>query len=231
MVRHPHSPLFRYLAVRRVLPADGESVASVSRELGISRSTMYAWVRSVTPFIQQLDARAGARVATFSAADKLATVAATYCMDEDQWFQYCVQRDLRPEWVSQWTQAFSELDPEQLDRGRCYGAAATRTENPRPSGDTRLTHLTAVELSKRMRFIAHSTRLQLGDLVFVPDVHYGISPEGEPYFIWETILRDVGKHVGRAILRHARVDTNLDAARRLLRQIERRVTMRRYRRP
>lgn len=87
--------------LKKLLPPHSMSVKEVSEEEGISTATLYHWR-------QQLR-RSGAAVPNsntsseqWSAQTKLAIVAETYSMTENELSQYCREKGLFPEQIQSW---------------------------------------------------------------------------------------------------------------------------------
>ncbi|MEH0688640.1 transposase [Vibrio cholerae] len=87
--------------LKKLLPPYSMSVSELSNEVGISTATLYHW--------RQRLRRSGAAVPNsntsseqWSAQTKLAIVAETYSMTENELSQYCREKGLFPEQVQRW---------------------------------------------------------------------------------------------------------------------------------
>ncbi len=87
--------------LKKLLPPYSRSVAEVAKEEGISDATLYYWRKQLR--------RSGAVVPNsnssteqWSAQTKLAIVAETFSMTENELSQYCREKGLYPEEVHQW---------------------------------------------------------------------------------------------------------------------------------
>ena len=87
--------------LKKLLPPYSRSVAEVAKEEGIHEATLYNWRKALR--------ESGAVVPDcntsseqWSAQTKLAVVAETYSMTENELSQYCREKGLYPEQIHQW---------------------------------------------------------------------------------------------------------------------------------
>lgn len=116
-----YSPEFRERAVRQLMPPTLRSVASVSREIGVSEPTLYAWKK-------QFQAK-GAVVPShatgphgWDAKAKLAALMQTALMNEAERSAYCRENGLYVEQLETWKAAFESMgqasDGNELSQSR-----------------------------------------------------------------------------------------------------------------
>lgn len=94
--------------MRKLLPPENRSVASVSREEGITEQTLYNWVKEVK---RHGVAVPGSRKKTsedWSGEAKLSVVIETSGFNEAERNEYCRRKGLYPEQIEQWRQACIE---------------------------------------------------------------------------------------------------------------------------
>ena len=104
-----YSAEFKEQIVKKLMPPQNRTVASVSREVGISEASLYHWKNQfrnqgyVVPkkptIADHWDAKA-----------KLAAVIQTSMMNEAERSQYCREHGLYPEQLDAWKEAFESLD-------------------------------------------------------------------------------------------------------------------------
>jgi len=105
-----YSAEFKEQAVRKLMPPHNRTVASLSREIGISEASLYNWKKQfrakgyVVPkkstIADQWDAKA-----------KLAAVIQTAAMNEAERSEYCRKHGLYPEQIEAWKTAFEASEP------------------------------------------------------------------------------------------------------------------------
>ena len=113
-----YSPESKEKTARQLLPPHSRSVASVSRETGVSEPTLYAWKkqfqeRAAAPSVS------AAPACTYNAKARLGSVIATAAMNEAERSAWCREQGLYPEQLDAWRQAFESMDDE--------GKPSTRT--------------------------------------------------------------------------------------------------------
>lgn len=111
--------------VRKMMPPNPQSVASVSRETGISAPTLYAWKKQ---FRNQGYVVPGKPTSPdrWDAKAKLATVIQLALMNEAERSAWCREHGLYVEQVDAWKQAFEAMEPADTAAGRTDAAAARR---------------------------------------------------------------------------------------------------------
>src|SRR5690554_7201145 len=92
-----------------MMPPNSQTVASISRETGVSAPTLYAWKKQfrtkgfVVPKKPNIPHR-------WDAKTKLAAVIQTAAMNEAERSEYCRQHGLYPEQLDAWKAAFESVD-------------------------------------------------------------------------------------------------------------------------
>lgn len=125
-----YSPEFKEQTIRKLMPPHNRSVASVSRETGVSPASLYNWKKQfraqgyVVPkkptIADHWDGKA-----------KLAAVIQTAALNEAERSEYCRKHGLYPEQIEAWKATFESADP--ADDGPASKAllAAERKKNRR----------------------------------------------------------------------------------------------------
>ncbi len=117
---------FKEKTTRQLLPPHSRSVASVSRETGVSEPTLYAGRKQFEQQAQPAGApREGAH--NWNAKARLGAVIATAAMNELERSAWCREQGLYVHELDAWRQAFESMD----DGGPRTPAAATWCENAR----------------------------------------------------------------------------------------------------
>lgn len=99
-----YSEEFKEQAVKRLMPPNAQSVAQVSRDIGISDVTLYTWRN-------QYRARGNAVPAdpsnpeNWSGKNKLAVVIETAALNEQELSAYCREKGLYVEQIQRWREA------------------------------------------------------------------------------------------------------------------------------
>lgn len=87
--------------LKKLLPPHSRSVAEVAKEEGISDVTLYYWRKQLRGSGAVVP-NSNTSSKQWSAQTKLAIVAETFSMTENELSQYCRQKGLYPEEVQQW---------------------------------------------------------------------------------------------------------------------------------
>lgn len=104
-----YRPEFKEQMVRKMMPPNNQSVASIHRETGISTPSLYAWKRH----FQEKGCLVPAKSSQPDGWDnttKLAAVIATALMNEAERSIYCRERGLYVEQLDAWKRAFEQAD-------------------------------------------------------------------------------------------------------------------------
>jgi transposase-like protein len=107
-----YSPEFKEQVVRKMMPPNSQTVASISRETGVSAPTLYAWKKQfrtkgfVVPKKPNIPDR-------WDAKTKLAAVIQTASMNEAERSEYCRQHGLYPEQIDAWKAAFEAMEADE----------------------------------------------------------------------------------------------------------------------
>jgi len=116
-----YSPEFRERAVRQLMPPTLRSVASVSRETGVSEPTLYAWKKQFQAKGAVLPSHATGPHG-WDATAKLAALMQTALMNETERSAYCRQNGLYVEQLETWKAAFESIgqasDGGELNQSR-----------------------------------------------------------------------------------------------------------------
>jgi len=133
-----YSTEFKDNVVRKMMPPNSQSVEQVGQELGLSRSTLYAWK-------QQYRAKGHLVPATPSNPDqwdtksKLAAIIQTALMNEAERSEYCREHGLYPEQIDSWKAAFESTDlaPTVMSKADKAELAAERKKSKQLERDLR----------------------------------------------------------------------------------------------
>ena len=100
---------FKEKTARQLLPPHSKSVASVSRETGVSEPTLYAWKKQ---FAQQVQPAGAPRESapSWNAKDRLNAVIATAAMNELERSAWCREQGLYVHELDAWREAFEGMD-------------------------------------------------------------------------------------------------------------------------
>ncbi len=136
MSRYPQER--REAVLKKLLPPYSRSVEEVAKEEGIHKSTLYNWRKALR--------KSGAVVPDsntsseqWSAQTKLAVVAETYSMTENELGQYCREKGLYPEQIHQW-------------RSECmHGFMSTKEHEAQAKKQARADKQEIKELKKELR--------------------------------------------------------------------------------
>ena len=113
---------FKEKTARQLLPPHSKSVASVSRETGVSEPTLYAWKKQFAQQVQPAGApREGAPregAPSWSAKDRLNAVIATAAMSEMERSAWCREQGLYVEQLDAWREAFEGMDDDKAQASR-----------------------------------------------------------------------------------------------------------------
>lgn len=104
-----YSPEFKEQVVRKMMPPNNQSVASIHRESGVSTPSLYAWKRQ----FQEKGYVVPARISPPDGWDnkaKLAAVIETALMNEAERSTYCREHGLYVEQLDAWKAAFEQVD-------------------------------------------------------------------------------------------------------------------------
>ena len=98
-------------------PPHSKSVASVSRETGVSEPTLYAWKKQ---FAQQVQPAGAPRESapSWNAKDRLNAVIATAAMSEMERSAWCREQGLYVEQLDTWREAFEGMDDDKAQASR-----------------------------------------------------------------------------------------------------------------
>jgi len=104
-----YSPEFKEQMVRKMMPPNNQSVASIHRESGISSPSLYAWKRQ----FQERGCVVPAKISHPDGWDnkaKLAAVIESALMNEAERSIYCRERGLYVEQLDAWKAAFEQAE-------------------------------------------------------------------------------------------------------------------------
>lgn len=104
-----YSAELREQMVRKLMPPSNLTVATVSRETGISAPTLYAWKKQFRDQGQLMPKKPGA-ADQWDGKAKLAAVIHTAVMNEAERSAYCREHGLYVEQLDAWRGAFEALD-------------------------------------------------------------------------------------------------------------------------
>jgi len=95
--------------VRKMMPPNSQSVASISRETGISTPTLYAWKKTFQARGYLVPSKPS-KADDWDARAKLAAVIQTAGLNEAERSAYCREHGLYVEQLDAWKQAFEAMD-------------------------------------------------------------------------------------------------------------------------
>lgn len=104
-----YSPEFKEKVVRKMMPPNNQSVASIHRESGISTPSLYAWKRHFQEQGYVVPAKTSPSDGWDNRA-KLAAVIESALMNEAERSTYCRERGLYVEQLDAWKAAFEQAD-------------------------------------------------------------------------------------------------------------------------
>lgn len=103
-----YSLQFQENAMRQLMPPLLRSVAHVSREMGVSEPTLYAWKKRLQLQVEVLPSKA-TQPQGWDAKAKLAAIIETAAMNEAERSAYCRERGLYSEQIDAWRAAFEGM--------------------------------------------------------------------------------------------------------------------------
>lgn len=95
---------FKEQAVKRMMPPNAQSVAEVSRSLGVSEQTLYNWRNQLRRKGKAVPADSS-NPENWSGENKLAVVIETAAMNEIDLAEYCRRKGLYAEQITRWREA------------------------------------------------------------------------------------------------------------------------------
>lgn len=125
---NPYSAESKEAIIKRLMPPNPVSVATLSAETGISSATLYNWRKQIQATGQAIPATAN-RPDHWAAADKLAIVFETRALNVAELGEYCRKKGLYPEQIQAWESAALSgyQQQEQLDKQRLAQSKADRS--------------------------------------------------------------------------------------------------------
>ncbi len=139
------SPEFKEQLVKKLLMADGPSVAALSAESGVGRSTLQRWRQQ---YRRHGGVASGGRLPAAGNKHRLQAVIATAAMNEAERSAWCRERGLYVRELDAWRQAFETAD---LSGGGDCRAELVRERNSR--------HALERELLRKERALAEAAAL------------------------------------------------------------------------
>lgn len=120
-----YSPELKEQIVKKMMPPNSQSVATISRDTGISTPTLYAWKKQFQAqgFVVP---KKPSKADQWDAKAKLAAVVQTASMNETERSTYCREHGLYVEQLDAWKQAFEAMDPADGPASKADLAAAKR---------------------------------------------------------------------------------------------------------
>ncbi len=98
---------------RRMSPPARQSVAQISKELGIHLATLYAW-RKAWRLQGEVVPASEKAPETWSTADKFTVVLESACLNATELGAFCRERGLYPEQVDRWRQAAQDANANSM---------------------------------------------------------------------------------------------------------------------
>lgn len=99
-----YSDAFKEQAVKRMMPPNAQSVAEVSRSLGVSEQTLYNWRNQLRRKGKAVPADAS-NPDSWNGESKLAVVIETAALNEIDLAEYCRKKGLYAEQIVRWREA------------------------------------------------------------------------------------------------------------------------------
>lgn len=99
-----YSKAFKEQAVKRMMPPNAQSVAEVSRSLGLSEQTLYNWRNQYRKQGKAVPANSSTPE-QWSGENKLAVVIETAALNETELAEYCRRKGLYAEQIARWREA------------------------------------------------------------------------------------------------------------------------------
>lgn len=132
---------------RKMMPPNNQTVAEISREMGISPPTLYAWRKQfqVRGFVVPKKPTTADR---WDAKAKLACVIQTATMNEAERAAYCREHGLYPEQLDEWKSAFEAM-----------GGAASPADRAALANERRKSKRLEKELHRKERALAEAAAL------------------------------------------------------------------------
>lgn len=96
-----YSEEFKEQVVRKMMPPNAQSVAQISRTLGVSEPTLYTWRNQYRHEGKAVPADP-ANPENWSGANKLSVVIESAALNEEQLSAYCRRKGLYPEQIVRW---------------------------------------------------------------------------------------------------------------------------------
>lgn len=119
---------FKEKITRQLLPPHSRSVASVSRESGVSEPALYAWKKQWQEQAQPAPAPLGDS-RSWDAKARLQAVIATAAMNEAQRSAWCREHGLYVDQLDAWRQAFERMDDDAPHASRSEIARERKSVN------------------------------------------------------------------------------------------------------
>jgi len=99
-----YSEAFKEQAVKKMMPPNAQSVAEVSRSVGVSEQTLYNWRNQLRREGKAVPADAS-NPESWSGENKLAVVIETAALNEIDLAEYCRRKGLYAEQITRWREA------------------------------------------------------------------------------------------------------------------------------
>ncbi|AWB32718.1 transposase [Orrella marina] len=104
-----YSDEFKAQVVRKMMPPNSQSVSQISKEMGISAPTLYAWKNQYRAKGHVVPAKPS-RPDQWDTRSKLAAIIQTASMNEAERSEYCRANGLYPEQLDAWKAALESAD-------------------------------------------------------------------------------------------------------------------------
>ena len=125
-INKKYSKLEKEKLVTRMLPPENISVTDLSKETGISKSTLQTWkTKARNP--ENTENNAGKRIVT--PKDKFLTVMETYLLSEAELSRYCREKGLFVEDVKKWHNAYLNSTSSNVDSNDVKGLKLKQQED------------------------------------------------------------------------------------------------------
>lgn len=111
-----YSEELKMSVLRRMLPPQSQSVASLSRETGITEVTLYHWRKQARQAGAVMPGNDNQRSDTWDSASKFAVVLETASLNEQALAEYCRGKGLFVEQVRAWRQACEDANARQEEK-------------------------------------------------------------------------------------------------------------------
>ncbi len=146
-----YSPEFRESIVKKMMPPNAQSVASISRETGICSPTLYSW-RNQSRKEGSVVPADPSNPDNWSGADKLAVIIETASLNEAELSEYCRRKGLFVEQIQRWKEG-------AISGNEASGSRLTAAERTEIKHSRQRTRQLEKELARKEKALAEAAAL------------------------------------------------------------------------